>query len=559
MASDISPERQKSMDAAYWNGTVWALMNGFGNPYVAAFAVFLGASSAEVGWLTAIPAGVAALACLASSWLVQRLGKRKPLVFAAMVGQALMWVLLLAIPFVLPSSMWVFAVIGVWCLVNIFVYLPSTAWDSMLGDVVPTRLRSAYFSRRSQSINAVSLLATLCAGFVIGFFASGSMIGGIGGAAIGFAICFALAALGRFVSALFVGSVTDYPYKHEEIIVSPKKIWEGIGKNEFVNIVFFIAIASFAGAIAMPLFAAYLLKDLHVSPVVFGLLVMAPMMATVVLLPYWGHISDRFGRKKMLWVSTALLPLVPIAWIFFHEPWQLMVIQFFWGFLQAGFNLNALNFVLDASPSNGRATYLGFYNFLAQGGLFVGGLLGGLLAGTFETFSFGGFSGLRLVFLVSALAGLLPLWWLSRVDQTRYKTEDVYLLWNTGFVLPSLSLLQEISKTPRHLDQFTTLSLTHLSRVPSEGIRLSKRTVQLVLKTEKALQTELGIASGFTLSELHVLLGGGIILSKKTILLLEKTVKAVEQELGPKEELLNQKNTTNTQEFPLEMPADKKG
>jgi MFS family permease len=542
-APALDPVRQKSMDSAFWNGTVWAVMNGFGNPYVAVFAVFLGASAAEVGFVTAIPAGVAAVTCLAGGMLVEKLGRRKPLVFWSMIAQAITWILLALIPFVLAPALWVPAVLVVWGISAIFVNLPSTAWDSMLGDVVPTELRSKYFAKRSRSISAVSLLSTLGAGFLLGWFATGTLWGG---AFAGFALCFAVAAIGRIASALLMRGVEEYPYKSEDIIISPRKILEGIGKNEFVNIVFFIALASFAGAIGSTLFAAYALTDLHVSTVVYGVLAVAPMLATVALLPYWGVISDRFGRKKMLFVTTALLPLVPIAWIVFRDPWQLVLVQFFWGFLQAGFSLNALNFVLDASPSSGRATYLGFYNLLCQGGLFIGGLLGGVLV-TFAGARFFGLSALETTFLVSAAMGVLPLWWLRNVTRTAYRTEDVYMLWNTGFVLPSLSLLQEIRDTPRYLDRWAVLSLSRLARVPIEGIELSQKTVQLVQKTENALQKDAVGVSDFTLSGLRSLLVQGVDMSEKTFRLVQKTVTALEREFGQKEQLLNQKNTTNSQ------------
>jgi MFS family permease len=96
-------------------------------------------------------------------------------------------------------------------------------------------------------------------------------------------------------------------------------------------------------------------------------------------MPIWGKASDRFGTKKVLTLSSYLISLVPILWLFSSNFFYLLVIQFYNGFVWAGFELSAFNFIFDTTAPRKRITSIGYYNFLNGIGIFIGGILGSIL------------------------------------------------------------------------------------------------------------------------------------------------------------------------------------
>ncbi len=547
---NISIEQKDSMKASVMDGSFWSVMNGIGVPFIAPFALALGASASEVGLLAALPAGVAAIASLLSGKLVDSTGQRKRILVNVVFIHALSWLVILSIPFWVPKAFQVAALILAFCLYMFLGTFPSAAWSSMMADIVPKSLRGSFFSKRNQITSAVGLIATAVAGFFLSLFSPNQSLFGFAFVFWGFAALFLIAFYARILSWWYLGKMKEYPYQAEEVIISPKKILDGMGKNEYLDSVTFIGLATFGMALATPFLAVYVVRDLGFGLAEFGLITAVTGIATVLGAPYWGQISDMFGRKRMLWVTTALLPVAPITWIFFHELWQLVLIQFFFGFVLAGFNLNAFNYVMDTVPNKGRTTYLSFYNATNQSALCLGGLLGAGLIILFEVYQFPVFSPVRLLFLVSALVSLFPIFWLTRFEERKDPVENIQLIWNTAFMLPSATFFLEWEKRQRSLDELGGYTLTELARVPLIGAELSLKTQQLVEQTESALEKEIGFWGNLTLEELERVSKESIRLSASTLKLADRTRKAVLSELKGKE-LKKPKNTLITKKEEL--------
>ena len=68
--------------------------------------------------------------------------------------------------------------------------------------------------------------------------------------------------------------------------------------------------------IAGPFFSVYMLRDLGFSYTAYVINASAFTVAFVVFQAYWGRRADRAGNVRIIQVTSFLLPLVPIFWIF---------------------------------------------------------------------------------------------------------------------------------------------------------------------------------------------------------------------------------------------------
>src|ERR1051326_6965058 len=98
-----SDSAERSRRDAIREGAFAAVMQGGGENYLSAFAVFLNASAWQIALLSALPQVVGTWAQLLSLKLLNHFPHRKAVMLTGMTGQALWWLPLLTLPFVFPS------------------------------------------------------------------------------------------------------------------------------------------------------------------------------------------------------------------------------------------------------------------------------------------------------------------------------------------------------------------------------------------------------------------------------------------------------------------------
>src|SRR5262245_25518044 len=123
-----------------------------------------------------------------------------------------------------------------------------------------------------------------------------------------------------------------------------------------------------------------MLRDLQLSYLTYMALQVCSSFASLVALPLWGKHADMVGNVRVLRLSAFFAALIPLFWLFSHDPAYLMVIQIFGGFCWSGVALSAANFIYDAVSPQKRVRCIAYFNVINGVALFLGSLLGGFLA-----------------------------------------------------------------------------------------------------------------------------------------------------------------------------------
>ena len=123
-----------------------------------------------------------------------------------------------------------------------------------------------------------------------------------------------------------------------------------------------------------------MLRDLQLSYLTYMALQVCSSFASLVALPLWGKHADMVGNVRVLRLSAFFAALIPVFWLFSHDPAYLMVIQIFGGFCWSGVALSAANFIYDAVSPPKRVRCIAYFNVINGVALFLGSLLGGFLA-----------------------------------------------------------------------------------------------------------------------------------------------------------------------------------
>ncbi len=385
---------RKTLRYSLHEGAFSAAMIGFGESFFAAYALFLKATTFQVGMLSALPQAIGSLCQFFSNLLIRRLGSRKKLVVWAALLQALVYIPVALVFFFGHFKVWhlIFFASLYWS----FGMILSPSWNSWMGELVNENRRGAYFSRRTKITGMATFLALLSAGYILEQFAHA----GIKKQYIGFTIIFAIAFASRIASVVFLSKLYEPRY------VVPREAEFGfldfLQNKEFTNYRTFVMYLGFMNLgvfLSAPFFTPYMLTDLKLSYITFTLVNASAIITKVLSMRVWGWATDRFGARRVLKLAGFLMPVVPVLWLASRDVRWLVAIQVYSGFVWGGFEIATISFIFDTTTPSKRATCVAYYNVISGFTLISGAMLGGFIVRYNHVFA----SSYLLVFLLSGV------------------------------------------------------------------------------------------------------------------------------------------------------------
>lgn len=414
------PRTEQSLRHSVRDGAAYSLMSGAGETYFSAYALFLGASTAQISLLAAVPPLFGALTQILAAWLSRRVGRRRTLILTGAVMHALTWLPLVWLPYFFPTHA---VPVMITCLIfyHGWIGLGTPLWGSLIGDLVPAHRRGRFFAARSRLMGLTSFLGLVSAGLVLHVFELRD------DTRLGFLLIFSFAAAARLYSAYQLWCMQEPENMPTPLALPPlSRLVPRLVGSHFVRFSLFTASFSFAVAVAAPFFIMYMLKDLEFSYLQFMLATAATVLTQALTLKTWGRFSDAFGNRMVLVVAGTLVPLLPALWLVSESFGYILFVQALGGLAWAGFGLAAGNYLYDLVPPERRTAYWAGHNVLNSAGAFGGAMLGGYLSARMpHTASLFGLklhwsSGLWAVLLVSAtLRGAVALSFLPRLRELR--------------------------------------------------------------------------------------------------------------------------------------------
>ncbi len=364
---------RESLRASFKDGVFASTMLGVTDHYVIPFALLLGATVQQVGWVSGFPNLLSSISQLFASYAVDRIGGRLKLLVRAVATQA---ALLLSISLLawadLPHRVELFLVLLV--LFAMSGALAGPAWGSLMTDYIPMRKRGRYFAWRNRILGVVNVVSMVGAGLLLTWARELSHTAG-------FFIIFLIGALARFVSAAYIAQMSDVPQRRDPASEFTFLMFLArFRESNFVKFVAFVATLTFSAFLAAPFFAVFMLRDLQLSYLDYMLLQVISTVTGLLALPLWGRHADLVGNVRVLRLTGFLSTLIPLFWLVSHNIFYLALVQMFAGFAWSGITLCASNFIYDAVTPQKRVRCIGYFNVINGTALFLGASVGGFLA-----------------------------------------------------------------------------------------------------------------------------------------------------------------------------------
>lgn len=387
--------------------------------FLTGYALMLGADSAALGVLAAIPY-LAQTFQLVAAYVAERTAGVKVLAVVAAACGRLPWAFAAALPFlpIVPAPYRVGALLAFVAISSAFLMMTYNAWTVWMSELIPERLRGRYFGVRNVVIIAVTVFVSVVGGRVLDAFKDR------GQEAEGFAVIFAVGVACAAVAAILLSRqpAVRLPAARENFL---RRLVAPLADANYRRALYFYVAWHFAWALPLAFWNVYMLEYLEMSYFQIALFNGITNFAAAVGHRAWGKIADRVGNKPVVAVCAAGIGFLPLFWLttrpnFIYPIW---FIGFWAGATWSGFGLTTFTLPLVLAPREARNYYIAAFGVITGAATFLASSLGGVIIqylGDTNWVVFGiPFINLHLLFLLSAAGRFLSLVLLQFVKEPR--------------------------------------------------------------------------------------------------------------------------------------------
>ena len=385
----------------YWDVAWFGVLAGSTMAFLAVYAARLGATSLQIGMLSAGPAVVNLLFTLpAGQWL-----EGKPLIrttFLASLGQRIGYVVLVFLPWVFLESGQVWAINGLTLVMSVAGTLLAIAFNALYAEVVPVEWRGKAAGWRNGLIAISMTVSTLTSGYILDQVAF----------PLNYQIVFLIGGVGALLSSYHLGRVRmpaqmeggqsfpSDPAKenlgkiHWGDWLLQKVVWRRnparanarpLLRMDLLNSPYGLFMA---GALAfyafqyfsLPIFPLVYVNLLHITDGAIslgGAMFNGTMMIGSLFLY---RLSARLGHRKVMLMGVLLFGVFPFLLSFARDERMYYLACLIGGPIVALINGGLTNRLMERVPADDRPAHMALHNLALNLGILLGSLVGPLCA-----------------------------------------------------------------------------------------------------------------------------------------------------------------------------------
>ena len=335
--------------------------------FVGVFAVMIGASAVEMGWLQSSSNSLSNLGQILWGRISDRVGRRTPFLVAGSIILAALW-------YMLPYSYNPVDLIILYALISLFSAMITVNWYSFIADNIA--------QKRGHFIAIITNIASL--GTVISLIAMFFLLDSNSRKDI--IIPFTAASISYIASAVIGFLLTE---KRSESTMSKNLL--GTLKtlksnNRFYKYFMATNVQSFFWSLAWPMFPITIVTIMHFSLKIVALLTIASIGSALITQYFIAKFIDNVNRVPLIFLNKIMLSGIPLMYAFFDTLPFFIILEIYSGFLGSIQNTILTSYTLDVVPEGHRAEYISILNGFNGAIYFTGAPTGGYLLSLFIDF-----------------------------------------------------------------------------------------------------------------------------------------------------------------------------
>lgn len=396
MSNDIDENLRHNFIVNTLDGGFFGLGVGFAS-FVTIIPLFVSQmtdSAILIGLIPAIHAMGWQLPQLLTVEHVTRLSRFKPMVVFMTTQERLPYLGLAVVAWILPGIDRSTALVLTFALLiwqGLGAGLTATAWQSMIGKIMPPHRVGTFFGIQSAAANLFASGGALGAGVFLEQLA----------APLNYALCFLMASIAMVISWFFIAQTREPPKPSPVVVSDAPPFWSRMKSilRRDVNFRWFLIarMLSQLAIMAISFYTVYAARYLGMNGFTAGVLTAVLTATQIVAGPLMGWIGDHWGHRAALQAGalaasgSALLAMLAPGIEWFYPAFVLA------GIANVAAWTIAMAMTLEFNTGAERPAYIGLANTLVAPSTFLAPLIGGWLADT---------AGFQAAFLLSVIGGL---------------------------------------------------------------------------------------------------------------------------------------------------------
>ncbi len=335
--------------------------------FVGVFAVMIGASAVEMGWLQSSSNSLSNLGQILWGRISDRAGRRTPFLILGSVILAILW-------YMLPYSYNPVDLIILYALISLFSAMITVNWYSFIADNIAEK-RGHFLSIITNIASIGTVISLIAIFFLLDSNSRKDII-----------IPFTAASISYIASALIGFMLTEKKSKSimsKNLLGTLKTL-----KNNSTFYQYFMAtnVQSFFWSLAWPMFPITIVTIMGFSLKVVALLTIAAIGSALVTQYFIAKFIDNINRIPLIFLNKIMLSGIPLMYAFFDSFPLFIGIEIYSGFLGSIQNSILTSYTLDVVPEGHHAEYISILNGFNGAIYFAGALTGGYLLSLFIDF-----------------------------------------------------------------------------------------------------------------------------------------------------------------------------
>ncbi len=375
-------ETKRTKFAMYANQLIGSLGSGLASPFIPYYAAYLSFNSEQMGFVQAVSNFFPNV----FQYLWGRISDllRRRIIFV-IIGGIVSYLMFSA--FIVTHTFYYF--ILALSVQAIFSAMVPPAWNALIGEVSSNNKKGLFIANLSFYSNLASMISLIF--FTIYAYKNVSLN------IIVFYYSFYTASVLGTVSALLMLYATEPRKKTKSEDSSKVEI-----SKKFMDFVVTVAVYNFFMSLAWPLFYVTTVDVVKANVFEVGMINLISVLFTVLLLRYFGKLSDKVGSKKFMIMSRIIFAPIPLLYGISTNVYELYAINAVTGVGTAMTNVSFTSYLIENTTLDNRGRATGIYSAVIGTVTFFGSILGGLSAQMMEGF-LPLMTSLLIVYVVSTL------------------------------------------------------------------------------------------------------------------------------------------------------------
>lgn len=352
-------------------------MIGFGETYLVAFALAVGATGAFAGMIGVLPVVAGSLLQLIIPRLMAKyFTKRLWVIFWAFVQVTVFLITSILAYQEFRTTLVSWIILSLAGLYWTAAQSAGPVWNAWTASIVPQERHLRFFSYRTRTTQAATLVGLLAGGFTLRYFAK------LEHPMLGFTVIFLAAACTRVVSTYFLASIPDGPVREvrkKSAIATHQPLGQWLKSSDMMPVLLFLFFTNFAAQTSAPFFSPFMLGPLNMSYGLYTVLISATFLARVGSATLFYRFARRFRVGGLALLGAISVIPLPYLWTLSQNPYYLLLIQFGSGFAWGAHELGVTLYLIERIPHDERARLLSIANVSNAIGMLCGSCIGAWL------------------------------------------------------------------------------------------------------------------------------------------------------------------------------------